>query len=131
MFLTKINVFSINFYINVFWLFSQNLAKFVEFTFLEKKPQNFCHFVTNICPKTMLVKAIFFELRKAKLCHQLKITTIRTLKRPNQHFILVNFWHMAIEETNATFANFQNFKKWLIVIKSLKEVFFQIIKFRE
>lgn len=80
----------------------------------------------------MLVEAIFFESRKAKLCHQLKKTTIRTLKRANQHFLLVNFWHMAIEETkNATFANLQIFKKWLIVIKILKELFFQIIKFRQ
>jgi hypothetical protein len=103
MFLTKINVFSINFYISKFWLFFQNLAKCVEFTFLKEKSQNFCHFVANICPKTMLVKAIFFELKNAKLCHQLKIKTIRTLKRPNQHFLLVNFWHMAIEETKCIF----------------------------
>jgi hypothetical protein len=59
----------------------------------------------------MLVKAIFFELRKAKLCHQLKITTIRALKRPNQHFLLVNFWHMAIEETKCNFCKLPKFQK--------------------
>jgi hypothetical protein len=103
----SLSIFTLNF----FWLFSKNLAKFVEFTFLKEKSQNFCHFVTNICPKTMLVKAIFFELRKAKLCHQLKITTIRALKRPNQHFLLVNFWHMAIEETKCNFCKLPKFQK--------------------
>jgi hypothetical protein len=94
-----------------FGYFFQNLAKFAEFTVLKEKSQNFCHFVANICPKTILVEAIFFELRKAKLCHQLKKTTIQTLKRANQHFLLVNFWHMAIEETKCNFCKLANFQK--------------------
>jgi hypothetical protein len=60
------------------------------------------------------------QIRKAKLCHQSKKTIIRTLKRTNQHFLLVNFSLVAIEETKCNFCKVANFLKWLIVIKMVE-----------